>query len=109
MAHEHLIELTAASFEEEVLRSDIPVMVDFWAPWCGPCRMVVPIMEQLAEEYQGKAKICKLNVDDEGALAAQYGVMTIPTVFVFSGGEIKEQTTGAYPKAHFEEMLNRAL
>ncbi len=109
MANANLTELTAAEFDAAVLASDLPVMVDFWAPWCGPCRMVVPIMEQLADEFAGKAKVCKVNVDDESALAAKYGVMTIPTVFVFKNGKIQEQVTGAYPKAHFEEMLRRAL
>ena len=109
MADKNLIELTEADFETEVLGADVPVMVDFWAPWCGPCRMVVPIMDQLAQEYQGKAKVCKVNVDEENALAAKYGVMTIPTIFVFKNGKIVDQVTGAYPKAHCEDMLNRAL
>lgn len=109
MASAKIIELKAADFKAEVLNSDIPVMVDFWAPWCGPCRMVSPIMEQLAAEYDKKAKICKVNVDDEGALAAEFGVMSIPTVFVFSGGEVVAQATGAYPKSHFAQMLDSAI
>ena len=109
MSNSNLIELSANEFEAEVLKSDVPVMVDFWAPWCGPCRMVVPIMQQIADEYEGKAKVCKVNVDEEGALAANFGVMTIPTVFVFKGGEILEQVTGAYPKAHYTGMLDKAL
>ena len=109
MGNTNLIELSASEFEAEVLKSDIPVLVDFWAPWCGPCRMVVPLMQQIADEYEGKAKVCKVNVDDEGALAAKFGVMTIPTVFVFSGGEIAEQVTGAYPKARYAQMLDKAL
>ncbi len=109
MASAKIIELKATDFETAVLNSDLPVMVDFWAPWCGPCRMVSPIMEQLAAEYDGKAKICKVNVDDEGALAAEYGVMSIPSVFVFSGGKIVAQATGAYPKSHFAKMLDEAI
>ena len=109
MTGELLKTLTADTFDEVVLGSDIPVLVDFWASWCGPCRMVSPLIDQLAEEYEGKAVVGKVNVDDEGALAMRYNVMTIPTVIVFKNGEIADQITGAYPKAKFEEMLNKAL
>ena len=109
MASEKIINLKATDFSAEVLNSDIPVMVDFWAPWCGPCRMVSPVMEQLAADYEGKAKICKVNVDDEGQLAAQFGVMSIPAIFVFSGGKVVAQATGAYPKSHFAQMLDEVI
>ena len=83
--------MSVSDFEKEVVNSDVPVMVDFWATWCGPCRMVLPIMDQLADEYKGKAKICEVNVDEESELAAKFGVMTIPTIIVFKDGEIKDQ------------------
>jgi len=78
-----VIELTTQNFNEEVLQSDVPVMVDFWASWCGPCRMVSPIVDEIAEEVQGKAKVGKVNVDEQGDLASQFGVMSIPTIMVF--------------------------
>lgn len=98
--------LNAASFSEEVLASDKPVLVDFWAPWCGPCRAVGPIVDELAAEYLGRAKICKLNVDDEGALAAQYGVMSIPTMIVFHQGKEHTRVVGMRGKEDFCSILN---
>ncbi len=109
MANEHVITLTKENFEQEVLKAEQPVLVDFWASWCGPCRMVSPLIDQLAEEYAGRAKVGKVNVDEQAALAVDYNVMTIPTIIIFKNGEIIEQISGAYPKAHFEEMLNKAL
>ncbi len=109
MANEAVLTLTEANFEKEVLQATEPVLVDFWASWCGPCRMVSPLIDQLAEEYAGKAKVGKVNVDEESKLAVTYDVMTIPTVIIFKNGEIVEQVSGAYPKAHFEEMLKKAL
>ncbi len=109
MASENIVNVSVSDFEKEVVNSDVPVMVDFWATWCGPCRMVLPIMDQLADEYKGKAKICEVNVDEESELAAKFGVMTIPTIIVFKDGEIKDQVSGAYPKSHFEDMLNKVL
>ncbi len=99
------ITLTKENFEAEVLRSDIPVLVDFWAPWCGPCRMLAPTVEQLAEEYEGKAKVCKVNVDDEGDLAAQFGIASIPTVLVFKNGEVTDTSVGVKTKAQLAAML----
>jgi thioredoxin 1 len=92
------IKLTDENFEQEVLKSDIPVLVDFWAEWCVPCKMLGPIIEELADEYAGKVKICKLDVDDAPATAGQFGVQSIPTVMVFKGGEQVTQTLGAQPK-----------
>ena len=100
-----VIELTSQNFESEVLKSDVPVLVDFWAPWCGPCRMVSPIVDEIAEEVQGKAKVGKVNVDEQGDLAAQFGVMSIPTIMVFKNGEAVITSVGAKPKAELLAML----
>lgn len=94
-----IINLTKDTFQREVLESDVPVLVDFWAPWCGHCVNLSPTIDEIAEELDGKVKVCKLNIDDEQALALEYGVMSIPTVAKFEGGEIKAKTLGALPKA----------
>ena len=96
------ITLTNENFEEEVLNSDVPVLVDFWAVWCGPCRMLSPVVDQVAEENPN-IKVCKVNVDEEQQLAIKYGVMSIPTLLVFKGGELVNQSVGVIPK---EEVLN---
>lgn len=103
---QNIINITKENFEQEVLKADKPVMVDFWASWCGPCRMVAPIMDELAEEVTD-AKICKVNVDDEGELAAQYRIMSIPTIMIFKNGEIAEKIVGARTKEEFLELLNK--
>ena len=99
------INLTASAFEAEVLKSDMPVLVDFWAPWCGPCRMLAPAVAQLAEEYEGKAKVCKVNVDEEPELARRFGIVSIPTVLVFKNGQLAETVVGLRPKAELEALL----
>ena len=85
-----ITELTDATFQQEVLDSGVPVLVDFWAPWCGPCRAIAPMLEELAQEYDGKAKICKINVDDHQTSAATYGVRSIPNLLLFKDGQIAE-------------------
>jgi thioredoxin 1 len=101
--------VTSDSFEQSVLKSDIPVLVDFWAEWCGPCKAIGPSIEQLATEYVGKAKVFKLDVDSEGELAQQYGVMSIPALLVFKGGKEVDRMVGAAPKAQIAALIDRAL
>lgn len=103
------LQLNSDNFELEVLKSDLPVMVDFWAQWCGPCRMLTPTIEALAKEYQGRVKVCKLNVDDAQDIAAKYQVMSIPTILLFNKGKIVNQTVGAVPKEKLEEVIKPYL
>ncbi|MBL6611241.1 MAG: thioredoxin [Bacteroidetes bacterium] len=103
------LEITDATFEEVVLNSDKPVVVDFWAAWCGPCRMVGPIIDELATEYEGKAVIGKVDVDNHQQFAAKYGVRNIPTVLVFKGGEIVNRQVGVAPKNVYAEAIDAAL
>lgn len=93
-----VIEVTDANFQEEVLDANIPVIVDFWAAWCGPCRMVGPIVEEIAKDQDGKIKVAKLNVDDNREVASKYGIMSIPTILKFENGSVSRQVVGAMPK-----------
>lgn len=103
MAHD----VTAAEFEAKVLKFDGVTLVDFWAPWCGPCQMLGPVLEELGEELGDDAQIVKVNVDDEGELAAQFGVMSIPALKVFKGGEVVDEAVGVKPKEDLKELIER--
>ncbi|HHY82314.1 MAG TPA: thioredoxin [Clostridiales bacterium] len=105
MASDKVINLTMDNFEDEVENSSLPVLVDFWAAWCGPCRMIAPIIDQLAEEFDGKVKIAKLNVDENRDLAIRFKVMSIPTLLFFKNGEVVNQLVGARPKAELVKIL----
>ena len=98
--------LTVENFETEVLKSDLPVLVDFWATWCGPCRMIAPVIEEIAKDYEGKIKVGKINVDEQGELAVKYGISSIPTLLLFKGGEVVKKTLGYMPKDAVEKFIN---
>lgn len=100
------ITLTQENFEEEVLNSSLPVLVDFWATWCGPCKMIAPVVEEIADEYEGKIKVGKVNVDEEDELAAEYSISSIPTLLIFKNGEIVHTLIGYRPKEQILEYLN---
>ncbi|MBN2025719.1 MAG: thioredoxin [Actinobacteria bacterium] len=104
-----ITELNEGNFEEEVLKSDIPALVDFWAPWCGPCQMMGPILEEAAAEWDGKIKVCKLNVDDAMGVARNYQIQSIPTVILFEKGEPAKKLIGARPKTAFVEEFEAWL
>jgi thioredoxin 1 len=101
--------LTDASWEEDVLRAEGPVLVDFWAPWCPPCRMIAPAIEAVADRYAGRARVGKLNVDDNPVTAARYGINSIPTLLVFQGGRVVEQRVGALPPGEIANLVERQL
>jgi len=102
-------EVTDQSFEAEILQSDVPAVVDFWAEWCAPCRAIAPIIQELAGQYAGKVKIVKMNVDENPSTPGKYGVRAIPTVLAFQNGQVVEQLQGARPKAAFEEMVQKLV
>lgn len=101
--------VTDQNFQKEVLESEVPVLVDFWAPWCAPCRMIAPIVEQLAGEYAGKLKVVKLNTDENFETATKYGIMSIPTLAIFLGGEVVDGVVGAVPKQILQSKINSIL
>jgi thioredoxin 1 len=104
-----VFEVTDESFERDVLRADVPILLDFWAPWCGPCKAVEPVLRELAEASAGKVEFAKLNIDENPATPARYGVLSIPTTIVFQGGEARETLVGARPRKHYERALETVL
>jgi len=103
------IEITTANFKDEVLQSPVPVLLDFWAAWCGPCRMIGPVIEQIADEYSEQLKVGKINIDENSALAEQHGIISIPTLLVYKGGEIAAQKNGASSKYDIEMMFKKLI
>ncbi len=104
-----LPDVTDATFEADVMNNELPVLVDFWAPWCGPCRMVTPIVEELGEEYAGRVGFYKMNTDENAAIPTQYGIRSIPSLLIFKGGELKGTIVGFRPKSDLRKRLDEAL
>jgi thioredoxin 1 len=102
-------QVTDSSFKTEVLESEVPVLVDFWAPWCGPCRMVAPVVEEISEQYDGKVKVVKVNTDENPNVASQYGIRSIPTLMIFKGGQRVDMVVGAVPKTTLANTLEKYL
>jgi thioredoxin 1 len=109
MASDKIMNVTDASFENDVLKASQPVLIDFWATWCGPCRAIAPVVEQLAGEYAGKIKVAKVNIDDNPKVPTQYDVRSIPTLLMFKDGKVVGQIVGAVPKPKIEELVKKAL
>lgn len=109
MANDKIIQLSDAAFEAEALQADLPVLVDFWAPWCGPCKAIGPVIDELATEFDGKLKVCKMNVDDNPATPGKYGIRAIPTLILLKGGKVVDQVTGAVGKSQMVAMVQKAL
>ena len=104
-----VVEISDQSFDKEVIKSDKPVLVDLWAPWCGPCRMVAPVIEKLDEYYDGKVSFCKINVDDNPQTAAKYSVMSIPTLLLFINGQVEDTIIGAVPESTLKQKIDKIL
>lgn len=109
MATENVVHVTDATFDQEVLKSPTPVLIDFWAPWCGPCRAIAPIIDELAGTYAGRLKVVKINVDDNPETPSRYGVRGIPNLLIVKNGQVKDQIIGAVPKQHLVRAVDNAL
>ncbi len=109
MAGEKVLAFGDDNFETDVIKSDLPVLVDFWAPWCAPCKAIAPVVDALAEEYEGKIKVGKVNVDENPATPGKYGIRGIPTIILFKDGKLMDQVVGAVPKAQLEALIKKAL
>ena len=105
----NIIEVTDSNFDQEVLQSDLPVLVDFWAPWCGPCRAIAPVVEELSGDYHSKLKVVKCNVDDNPKVPGKYGIRAIPTLIIFKDGNVSEQITGAVAKTQISAAINKVV
>ena len=101
------VQVTDSNFEAEILKSELPALIDFWAPWCGPCRAMGPVIDELAAEYEGKVIIAKMNVDENPATPSKYGIRAIPTIILFKDGEVVEQVTGAVSKSSIKDMISQ--
>jgi thioredoxin len=106
---ENILDVSDSTFDSEVLKSDIPVLVDFWAPWCGPCKAIGPVIEEISKAYEGKVKFLKCNVDDNPVTPGNFGIRAIPTLLIFKGGEKLDQIVGMVDKAKIEESLNKSI
>jgi thioredoxin 1 len=105
----NVLQVTDATFDGEVLKADVPVLIDFWAPWCGPCKAIAPVVEQLSEEYSGRLKVVKMNVDENPETPSRYGVRGIPNLIVFKGGQVRDQIVGAVPKAQLVKAITAVV
>lgn len=109
MAAEGILELSDSVFESEVINSDVPVLVDFWAPWCGPCKALAPVIDEISKDFDGKIKVGKVNVDENPEISMKFGIRSIPTLIVFKNGDVLEQVIGAVPKSEIEKAIQKAL
>ncbi len=109
MASDKVIQVTDGEFDNQVVGNDLPCLVDFWAPWCGPCKAIGPVIDELAEEFDGKVLIAKMNVDDNPATPGKFGIRAIPTLILFKGGEVVDKVTGAVGKSQLNDLINKAL
>lgn len=109
MASDKVTHVTDSEFDNQVIESDLPCLVDFWAPWCGPCKAIGPVIDELADEFDGKVKITKMNVDDNPATPGKFGIRAIPTLILFKGGEVVDQITGAVGKTQLQDLINKAV